>query len=75
MRHCKLERTDQPGVLFCPRCKTACPSDDPPERTHRACCRKGLGTVIKKVTRALGIRSCRGCEKRADWLDRHVRLP
>lgn len=68
-RLCQLQLTDQPGVLFCPRCKTACPSNDPPHRTHRACCKKGLGSAIKRALGAIGIKPCRGCERRADWLD------
>ena len=34
----------------------------------------GLGTLLKRVTSALGIRACGGCERRAARLDRMVRL-
>lgn len=34
----------------------------------------GLGQTIKKVTSALGIRPCGGCEQRARALDRRVVL-
>ena len=30
----------------------------------------GLGSVVKRVTSAFGIRPCGGCEKRADALNR-----
>jgi hypothetical protein len=32
----------------------------------------GLGDVIKRVTYAMGIPTCRGCEHRADTLNRWV---
>jgi hypothetical protein len=32
----------------------------------------GLGDVVKKTTYALGIKSCSGCEKRAQILNRWV---
>ena len=32
----------------------------------------GLGTVIKRMTYALGIKPCGDCEGRAEVLDRHV---
>lgn len=34
----------------------------------------GLGQVIKKATSAVGIRPCGGCEKRAQAVNRWVRL-
>jgi hypothetical protein len=34
----------------------------------------GLGDVIKKVTYAMGIKPCTGCEKRAAALNRWVRF-
>jgi len=30
----------------------------------------GLGSAIKRVTSALGIPTCSGCERRADYLNR-----
>ena len=32
----------------------------------------GLGTVVKRVTRAFGIAPCGGCERRAAHLDRQI---
>jgi hypothetical protein len=34
----------------------------------------GLGDVIKKVTYAMGIKPCAGCEKRAAALNRRMRF-
>jgi hypothetical protein len=34
----------------------------------------GLGTAINRVTYVLGIKSCRGCDRRAAALDRRVVL-
>ena len=34
----------------------------------------GLGDVIKRVTYAIGIKPCTGCEKRAATLNRWVRF-
>jgi hypothetical protein len=34
----------------------------------------GLGDVIKKVTYAMGIKPCTGCEKRAATLNRWMRF-
>ena len=34
----------------------------------------GLGDVIKKVTYAMGIKPCAGCEKRAATLNRWMRF-
>ena len=34
----------------------------------------GLGDAIKKITYAVGIKPCGGCEKRAAMLNRWVRL-
>jgi hypothetical protein len=34
----------------------------------------GLGDVIKRVTYAMGIKPCTGCEKRAATLNRWVRF-
>ena len=34
----------------------------------------GLGDVIKRVTYAMGIKSCGGCEKRAAALNRWMRF-
>jgi hypothetical protein len=34
----------------------------------------GLGDVIKRVTYAMGIKPCAGCEKRAAVLNRWVRF-
>lgn len=34
----------------------------------------GLGDVIKKVTYAMGIKPCTGCEKRAAALNRWMRF-
>lgn len=34
----------------------------------------GLGDVLKRVTYAMGIKSCRGCERRAAVLNRWVTL-
>ena len=35
----------------------------------------GLGDAIKKVTYAMGIKPCAGCEKRAAALNRWVHFP
>jgi len=32
---------------------------------------KGLGTAIREITSAVGIRPCTGCKKRAEWLDKN----
>lgn len=34
----------------------------------------GLGTAIKRITSALGIKPCAGCIRRANWLDDRVSL-
>jgi hypothetical protein len=34
----------------------------------------GLGDVIKKATYAMGIKPCKGCERRADTLNRWIRF-
>ena len=34
----------------------------------------GVGSVVKQITAALGVRPCSGCEKRARALDRRVIL-
>ena len=34
----------------------------------------GLGDAIKRVTYAMGIKPCQGCEKRASALDRWIHL-
>ncbi len=34
----------------------------------------GLGDVIKRVTRAIGIPTCPGCQRRADTLNRWVKI-
>jgi hypothetical protein len=34
----------------------------------------GLGDSIKRVTYAMGIKPCQGCEKRASALDRWIRF-
>jgi hypothetical protein len=34
----------------------------------------GLGDAIKRVTYAMGIKACEGCQKRAATLNRWVRL-
>jgi hypothetical protein len=30
---------------------------------------KGIGDVVKKITKAIGIEECEGCIKRKDWLN------
>jgi hypothetical protein len=34
----------------------------------------GLGDAVKRATRALGVRPCAGCERRARTLNRWVRV-
>jgi hypothetical protein len=34
----------------------------------------GLGDVVKRITYSMGIKSCGGCEKRAQALNRWVRF-
>lgn len=34
----------------------------------------GLGDVVKRVTYAMGVKPCRGCEKRAQVLNRWMRF-
>jgi hypothetical protein len=34
----------------------------------------GLGDVVKRITYAMGIKPCEGCEKRASALNRWVRF-
>jgi hypothetical protein len=34
----------------------------------------GLGDVVKRVTYKLGIKHCRGCERRAETLNRWVKF-
>lgn len=34
----------------------------------------GVGDVIKRITGAFGIKTCKGCEKRATFLNRHFVL-
>jgi hypothetical protein len=34
----------------------------------------GLGSVLKTVFSRIGLPACGGCDRRADWLDQHVRL-
>ena len=41
-------------------------------REERLARRIGLGTAIKTVTTALGVKPCAGCRRRADTLDRIV---
>jgi hypothetical protein len=36
---------------------------------------QGLGSAIEKVTKAVGIRTCAGCKKRKEWIDRKVPFP
>ena len=31
--------------------------------------KKGLGDIVKAVTKAIGIEDCEGCKKRKDWLN------
>lgn len=33
---------------------------------------RGLGDTIEKATSKIGIRSCGGCKRRRDWLNRAV---
>ena len=33
---------------------------------------RGLGDVVAAVTAKMGIRPCRGCKKRQEWLNRKV---
>ncbi len=33
---------------------------------------RGLGDTIAKVTKAVGIKPCGGCEERRDWLNKRV---
>lgn len=35
---------------------------------------QGIGTIIKRMTTAVGIKPCGGCQKRAEWLDKRVRI-
>jgi len=32
----------------------------------------GLGDVIRRATNSMGIKSCGGCERRAEWLNRRI---
>ena len=32
----------------------------------------GLGDIIRRATDAMGIKSCGGCERRAEWLNRRI---
>jgi len=34
----------------------------------------GLGDVIAKATRAVGIRPCDACKRRQEWLNQRIRL-
>lgn len=34
----------------------------------------GLGDVIKRMTSAVGIKPCGGCQKRAEWLNKRVQI-
>jgi hypothetical protein len=34
----------------------------------------GLGQVVKRVTSAAGVKPCAGCERRAERLDRWLRI-
>ncbi len=34
----------------------------------------GLGDVIKRMTSAVGIKPCGGCQKRAEWLNQKVKF-
>lgn len=33
---------------------------------------RGLGDVVARVTKKLGIKECGGCKKRRAWLNEHV---
>lgn len=33
---------------------------------------EGLGDVVAKVTKAVGIKPCGGCKKRQEWLNKKV---
>ena len=35
---------------------------------------EGLGDVIKRVTAAVGVKPCGGCERRAQWLNERFPL-
>ena len=32
----------------------------------------GLGSILKTAFSRMGLPACGGCERRAEWLDRHV---
>ncbi len=62
------------GTFICLRC-----GDHKPFESHRNCAGpskpsrlRGLGDVIAKATKAVGIKPCGGCKKRQEWLNKKV---
>lgn len=50
-------------VVYCPEC----PCRSPAKQKSR-----GLGDTVAKITKAVGIKTCGGCEKRREKLNRLV---
>jgi hypothetical protein len=62
VRQCRLPRV--PGIQRCAECPDWTP-DDPA---------RGAGDLIAKLTHAVGIEPCGGCQHRQAWLNRRLPL-
>jgi len=58
------------GKRKCRRCGFVARTDTEPEKIHRDCTpSRGLGDTIAKMTKAVGIKPCRGCKGRIKKLN------
>ena len=65
---CQWE-TQPDGSIKCPACGATRPAGRPAPQRRCPAVSRGLGDTIAKITKAVGIKPCKGCKKRQKWLN------